>query len=243
MNNPVSPSDDVSSATNLYKLSASETMSKPDAAVQSADLEYAESKIIPWRSAHCDDPIMNYPRWNGFPVTLCDYSDIGVTVKTYMLNADRAKQARWTVTACSDAKAKKNMRKCIDYMIGQVREASSGGIFPIAGYIPEPQDGGRCYVFRDGVTVWTKLRPYWQSPKNHSCGPVNENDQPLDHAWKFARIASTTRGDYIAAGGSRPVDGLNWVDVTRDLYQKAWNSDRNELMSAKAIGARQKGLF
>jgi hypothetical protein len=108
-----------------------------------------------------------------------------------MLNADRAKQAHWTVTACQDAKAT-NMHACIDYMVGVVRRASSGGVFPVAGYVPEPQNGGVCYVFRDGITVWTTLRPYWQRPQNHSCGNVDESEQPLAAVWKFARIASTT---------------------------------------------------
>jgi hypothetical protein len=202
----------------------------------SDDIVYAEQKIVPWKSRHCDPPRLDFPRWAGFPVTLCDYSDIGVTVRTYMLNADRGKQARWTVTACQDAKAT-NMHACIDYMVAVVRRASSGGVFPVAGYIPEPQNGGLCYVFRDGITVWTTLRPYWQRPKNHSCDDADENELPLAVAWKFARIASTTREEYRAAGGTMLSDGLNWADVVRALYQKAWASDRNELMSATAIQA------
>ncbi len=184
----------------------------------------------------------DYPRWNGFPVTLCDYTDIGVTVRTFMLNADRNRQARWTVAACRDAEAS-NVRTCIDYIVKVVRQASSGGVFPVAGYIPEPQDGGRCYVFRDGVTVWTTLRPMWQSPKKKSCGDVDETGQPLHTAFKYARIASTTRPEYIAAGGTQPVANLAWVDVVRDLYQKAWHSDRNELMSATAKQARRDHKF
>src|SRR4051812_3825734 len=94
---------------------------------------YAASIISPWESARCDPPRLDFPRWEGFPVRLCDYHDIGVTVRTYMLNPDRVKQARWTVTACFDAQAR-DMRRCIDYMVGVVRTASSGGVFPVAGY-------------------------------------------------------------------------------------------------------------
>jgi hypothetical protein len=213
----------------------------PAGAAGDADLDYAKSRITPWQSAHCEAPVMNFPRWAGFPVTLCDYSDIGVTVKTYMLNADRDRQAQWTVTACRDAKAK-DMHSCIRFLVKQIKVASSGGIFPVAGYIPEPQDGGVCYVFRDGVTVWTTLRPFWQKPVNHSW-PSDENDAPLAHAWKYARIASTTRAAYQAAGGSKPVDGLAWVDVTRALYQQAWTSERNALISAVAIAAAKDGAF
>jgi Mannosyl-glycoprotein endo-beta-N-acetylglucosaminidase len=190
INNPISPSDTVSAELSLYQLSQIRT-AEDRLGSGIGYIAYAEQKIVPWKSAHCDPPRLDYPRWTGFPVTLCDYSDIGVTVRTYMLNADRAKQAHWTVTACQDAKAT-NMHACIDYMVGVVRRASSGGVFPVAGYVPEPQNGGVCYVFRDGITVWTTLRPYWQRPQNHSCGNVDESEQPLAAVWKFARIASTT---------------------------------------------------
>jgi len=237
-------SDKVAPENVLLKLSAVTPSGDFRGAAADDDIVYAESLITPWQSAHCDAPVMNYPRWEGFPVTLCKYTDIGVTVKTYMLNADRARQARWIVTACRDAQAV-NMRKCIKYLVSEVRDASSGGIFPIAGYIPEPQDGGTCYVFRDGVTVWTTLRKLWLHPQNNRCGNSDEEEmmQPLFKAFKFARISSTTRHDYQAAGGTLPVDGLKWVEVVRDLYKKAWNSDRNELISAKAKAGKANGDF
>jgi hypothetical protein len=242
LNDPISPSNTISTGQNLYRLSQAATPPQQDAAPPNPDLAYAEQKIIPWKSARCDPPRQDFPRWAGFPVALCDYTDMGVTVRTYMLNADRAKQARWTVTACRDAKVTK-MHACIDYMVDVVRAASSGGIFPVAGYVPEPQDGGRCYVFRDGVTVWTTLRPRWQPPENRSSGDTNENEQPLAAVWKYARIASTTREEYTAAGGTMPADGLHWVDVVRALYQKAWTTARNELMSATAIQASRGHRF
>ena len=127
------------------------------------------------------------------------------------------------------------MRGCIDYMVRTTKTASSSGIFPIDGYIPEPPN--TCYVFRDGVTVWTTARKFWQSPIDHSCGDFGEGEQPLATAFKFARISSTTRQEYIAAHGKMDVEGLRWVDVVRELYQQAWTSDRNELMSATAIQA------
>lgn len=237
-------SEKVSPENLLIRLSAATPSGDFEGAAPDDDIAFAESIINPWQSSHCDAPVMNYPRWEGFPVTLCKYSDIGVTVKTYMLNADRAKQARWIVTACRDAQAV-NMRKCIKYLVSEVRNASSGGVFPIAGYIPEPQDGGVCYVFRDGVTVWTTLRKLWLHPQNNRCGNSDEEEmtQPLFKAFKFARIASTTRPDYQAAGGTLPVDGLKWVEVVRELYKKAWNSDRNELISAKAKAGKASGAF
>jgi hypothetical protein len=234
----------VSPEANLFKLLAVTPSGGFAGVAQIDDLAFAESIIHPWQSSHCDDPVMNYPRWEEFPVTLCKYTDIGVTVKTYMLNADGPKQARWIVTACHDAQAS-NMRKCIKYLVSEVRNASSGGVFPIAGYIPEPQDGGVCYVFRDGVTVWTEFRKSWLHPQNNHCGNSDEEEmtQPLFRAFKFARIASTTRPDYQAAGGTLPVNGLKWVEVVRDLYKKAWTSDRNELISAKAKAGKASGAF
>jgi hypothetical protein len=134
-----------------------------------------------------------------------------------------------------------NMHSCIDYMADTAKVASSNGIFPIDGYIPEPQN--TCYVFRDGVTVWTTLRLFWQSPAVHSCGDFVEAETPVAKAFSFARISSTTREEHVAAGGKMDAEGLHWVDVVRTLYQQAWTGDRNELMSATAIRASQKHRF
>ena len=56
-----------------------------------------------------------------------------------------------------------------------------------------------------------------------------------------ARIASTNREMYKAAGGADEVgtgaDGqrsLSWLDTVRGEYLKAWNSDRNFLIYAWA---------
>lgn len=56
---------------------------------------------------------------------------------------------------------------------------------------------------------------------------------------KFSSVASTSRDDYRVSGGTEPVgtdqDGdPHWLDVVRALYQSAWRSNRNELVSAKA---------
>jgi hypothetical protein len=246
MDNPLS-----SSEQNLYQFSDVSAVSPTSALAatlatqisNATDLQYAETLIKPWTSAGCDPPRLDYPRWSGFPVAKCAYSDIGATVHTYMMNADREKLARWTVTACQDAKAN-NMRGCIRYLTSEMSNAASFSIFPIAGYIPEPEGDGLCYLFRDGVTVKTKLRPHFAKPMNQSCGDDEaENELPLMWAGLFARVASTIREDYQAVHPDVPVSGLQWVDVTRAEYQKAWTSDRNELISVKAIRARKLGKF
>jgi hypothetical protein len=206
-------------------------------------IQYAEGSIQPW-DGKCEPPVMNYPNWIGFPVTKCAYSDIGATVHTYMLNADRAKLARWVITSCHDAKTS-NMHGCIKWLVGQMISSASYNIFPVAGYIPEPEDCDyTCCLFRDGVTVKTALRPHFAKPINGSCGPDDaESTLPLTWAGQFARIASTTRADYKTVHPEASVDGVKWVDIVRSEYQKAWNSDRNELLAAKAIHAHQLRAF
>jgi hypothetical protein len=66
------------------------------------------------------------------------------------------------------------------------------------------------------------------------------NDDLKPNTGRYARICSTNRDHYYAAGGTIDVgDNENnrkhkWLEVVRQLYQQAWNSDRNELMIAWA---------
>jgi len=106
----------------------------------------------------CDPPVSDYPRWTGYPVQRCEYSDVGVSVRTYMLNASPKQLAEWTVTACQHAGAAA-LNVCANE-VAKIILAASSGIFPIAGYIPEPasvvapdRPGGLCFLFRDGVTT------------------------------------------------------------------------------------------
>lgn len=215
---------------------------------EAADLAYAAEKIT-IADLDCDAvPNLLYPRWIGFPVTLCRYHDVGATVETYFLNADRAKVARWTVTACNDAGAA-NMNACIRWLAGEMRNAATGNIFPVAGYVPEPGGAsGRCYLFRDGVTINTDTYT-WPPPVDGTCRPdapnedVDQTTAPAIWAGKYGRIASTTRPDYEAAGGSEDTEGVKWLDAVRELYQAAWTSNRNELISAVAKRGKRNGAF
>jgi hypothetical protein len=215
---------------------------KPPKTLSEADLyAFALTTVVPW-NGKCEAAVKDYPRWKGFPVTRCKYADIGVTVDTYMLNADKEKISHWLASACLDAKARSG-RKCIDTLWNEILTASSGGIFPIDGYVPEPGGGNVCYVFRDGVTVWTTVKKYWQKPDQGSCGTFDEADKPLSKVWKFARIVSTIRSDYRAINKDENTVDLKWVDVVRAAYQKAWNSSRNDLISARAITLAKNGAF
>ena len=215
----------------------------PTGAPDADALAFAEQSITPWQSAGCDPPRLDYPRWIGFPVRRCAYTDLGATVHTYMLNADRHKLAVWTVIACNDASAS-DVRACVRWLTSEMQMAASYSVFSVAGYVPEPESGGLCFLFRDGVTVWTSLRPHFRKPDRNSCGGNEaKNMRSLVRSGQFARVASTTRAEYTAVHPTIPGSGLHWVDVTRSEYQKAWTSNRNELISVRAIVARQHGRF
>jgi hypothetical protein len=250
MSDPISPSDAVSPDHSLYALSQGVTSASANA---SQDLAQAAA----YYAAHlekrnCFPPDTNFPRWSGFPVQNCPYEDVGISVHTYMLNPTADQLARWTVTACHDAGAA-SPGNCITYMEKLIMDASSG-VFPVAGYIPEPAASGgghgsaaQCYLFRDGVTIATDT---WDSraPTGKTCGPSDENDKPARRAKKYARVASTTRQEYRQTGGTEQFGtdqngDVRWLDVVRQLYQQAWTSDRNQLISAKPKAAKAKGDF
>ena len=198
----------------------------------------------------CDPPDQNFPRWSGFPVRNCSYSDVGITTKAYMLNPSADQLARWTVTACHEAQAT-SVKHCVTRMVNLI-VGDSSGVFPVAGFIVEPAKsaGGKgngpvCLLFRDGVTIATTT---WdtRAPVDGHCGSPAENDKPALRAKRFARVASTTRQEYYDAGGTEPVGtdknhDVRWLDVVRKLYKQAWNSDRNELISAKAKAEKASG--
>jgi len=260
MNDPVRPSDALSAERNLFRLASLVRLNEPTAArptvapavakvepaaigATDAFLDHALAKVKPWNGS-CDAPETDRPGWEGFPVTLCRYSDVGATVSTYMLNPDKTKLARWIATACRDAGARKGAA-CVDYLVKEIKTASSMGVFPVSGYIPEPAgDGNYCFLFRDGVTITTARRPRQLPPASGGCDPDDHSDEAALKARKFARVASTTRYHYRVAGGLEDVgeDGdVRWLDVVRKLYQEAWTSDRNQLISAKAIAAKKAG--
>ena len=202
-------------------------------------------KAIPGvRTLKCETPpIVNFPRWSGYPIQKCIYTDSGVTSNIWTLALPIDLLARWTVTACHDVDAK-SMSLCIAALARRIIKASSG-IFPVDGFIPEPAKaaGGsgnemHCYRFRDGVTV-----PSSQSTESvksgEGCPDVDPGAKAPAKAKKFARIASTTRQEYKDACGSIEVGtdvtgNPHWIDVIRQTYQEAWTSDRNVLISAAA---------
>jgi hypothetical protein len=192
------------------------------------------------------------PGWEGFPVKLYEYKttpDLYThqpkIAKIYLLNPSPEKLAMWILTACEEVK------HSVDYQY--VNElflwikGQSGAQFPVKGLLYEDQyvkDFQEPYVFKDGVTVY--VRDSSRFPKDKTCTPEQiafylrlTNNDLNPQTGQYARIASTRREDYRMNGGTEDVGDANdrkikWLEVVRDLYKKAWKSDRNELIIAWA---------
>lgn len=195
-----------------------------------------------------DAPNLLYP---GLPTRRCSYTNKGVRAEVTLIVPDAERLARWTVTACRDAGAA-NMTACARHLEKRVFEAS-GGQFPISGYVIEPQSaimkGGSnapyCMLFRDGVTVRTAditSRP----PQDGRCVPASAEASAITRAFRFARVASTTREELARAPGAPPLTSLVNVAfpaAVRAEFVAAWSSARNRLFSGAAISDKQKGIF
>lgn len=191
------------------------------------------------------EPVL-WPGWEGLPTEKCRYpvTDRASSTTKYaevvMLNASPEKVARWIVTAVHDAgstQPAEDADKVFRHIIGQ-----SGGQFPVAGVVYEDMEGDglmKAYCFRNGVTVRV------MGVQHRTTAPLDSAEieaslrGPVMRVYTYARIASTTPEQYLAAGGMVDV-GTNrdrkfaWLDVVADLYRRAWVSDRNELISAWA---------
>ncbi len=197
----------------------------------------------------------NLPEWEGFPVKLYEYFT-PVDSKTnepkrglvYMLNPDAEKLAKWIVNAVWDA------RGALEYSdIERVRKFimwQSGAQFPVSGVVYEAMYTPgfyEPYVFKDGVTVYVAdstmfpggFKTCTDEMLEHYIRLKNSDLKP--NTGRFARICSTTREMYYKFGGTEEVGtsdngqrSQEWLRVVAELYRKAWNSDRNELISAWA---------
>jgi endoglucanase len=192
------------------------------------------------------------PGWEGFPVSLYEYNTTNdlytgkpKIARVYLLDPSPEKLAMWIITTCWEVK------KSVDYAyINRVFEFiknQSGAQFPVKGLVYEDQytkDFQEPYVFKDGVTVYIADSTYITKDKNCTLEQIDyylnvSNKELKPQTGKYGRIISTTREDYKSNGGTEDVGDANdrkqkWLDVVRDLYKKAWRSDRNELMIAWA---------
>lgn len=188
------------------------------------------------------------PGWEGFPVKLYEYqtgNDLYTgkpkTGKVYLLNPSAEKLAMWVATACWDVK--QNLDTAYTFRLLKWIDNQSNAQFPVKGVVYEDQytkNFQEPYLFKDGVTVYIKDSTMW--PKDKTCTPQEldfylqiTNNDIKPQTGQYARIASTTREDYVASGGTEDVGSKNdrkqkWLEVVRELYKKAWNSDRNDLI-------------
>lgn len=197
------------------------------------------------RYMEVDPKPVTVPGWEGFPTMQCVYSVqdkalyTNKTAAVILLDPDAHRLARWIVNACISTKGyvtTNDLKKLADHIMGQ-----SGGQYPLRGIVYEdilPPNGiHEIYCFRDGVTVKINGVDH-RSEKQPTAEQIEKSlTAPLsDVTWvgKYARIQSTTREQYKAAGGTEDVEGTKWLEVSRRLYQKAWNSETNELMNAWA---------
>ena len=194
------------------------------------------------------------PGWEGYPVQLWEYytdNDIYLNIPkrglVYMLNPSPEQLARWVVNAVFDATGAldpDNIEKTCSFIQWQ-----SAAQFPVRGVVYEDMytpGHFEPYVFKDGVTVYV-ADSTWLTPEKHPTDAMLEyyltltDDQIRPNTGRFARICSTTREMYYAAGGKAHVghsdDGqrsIAWLSEVGRLYREAWNSDKNFLIYAWA---------
>ena len=168
--------------------------------------------------------------WKNIEVSLYEYPvDNGNKVgKVYMANADAKKLATWIITTCYIL-TKKLDKKNTDFLINSIKNAS-GGQFPVKGIVYENMDGKgyQPYVFKDGVTVFLK--------RNTDSDLSLITNSNIRKTGKYARIISTTREDYNAIFPNKNTDKIEWLNVVREEYKSALNSEINNLMIAWAKG-------
>lgn len=192
------------------------------------------------------------PGWEGFPVKLYEYktgkdryTGQPKTGKVYLLNPSAEKLASWIISTCWEVK-KSLDAKYVDKVFQTVR-GQSGAQFPVKGVVYEDQytpDFQEPYVFKDGVTVYVADSTMF--PKDKTCTPEQldfylklENKDLKPQTGRYGRIISTTREMYLGNGGREDVGDagnrkLKWLEVVKELYKRAWRSDKNELMIAWA---------
>lgn len=223
---------------------------QPDAALLAQTQSRYAARILSgqYMRGECDS--VTVPNWPGIDAVRCRYRELGASASVTLLLPDAARLARWTITACRDARAS-SMGACARYIEGRIWAASNGQ-FPITGFVIEPRSvlGGNsnepyCFLFRDGVTVRT-ANVTSRAPIGGVCGPASSENDPATRAFTYARIASTTREEFTSAPGApslQELQGLAFLDAVRTEMIAAWTSERNRLISGAAITDKRRGKF
>ncbi len=204
---------------------------------------------------------MTYPGYEGYPVKLYEYktgkdakTGVQKTGRVYMMNPSAEKLAAWVATAVWRVKRSLDI-SLMETVLNQIK-TQSGGQFPVCGIVYEDMDdkGYYPYLFKDGVTVYAADRSKWATesetvPGNYSCTAEQldynvhvTNNELKNYTGIYARICGTTRTNYTAYGGDidvgsdqpREKRSVKWLEVVRNLYKEAWNSNENKLITAWA---------
>ena len=183
-----------------------------------------------------------YPGWESLPLKECTYSVKGAndpmkkTAKVIMLNAEPDQLARWVVSTCIEVLGNAS-NKCTKAIGAQII-GQSGAQFPVAGIVFEdilPANGKfEVFAFRNGVTVRVNGVTHMATAQPSDAEIEKSLNGEVTFTFKYARIQSTTREQYVANGGTQCVTNNAWNEVNRDLYKAAWGHNRNEMMVAWA---------
>jgi len=222
--------------------------------LEAVELRCADVLKAAYMAEKCLEIRKDIPGYEGYPVSLYEYHTgrdvkLGQSKKAlvYLLNPDARKLAKWIIYAAWDCRGEvryEDVEKIRKHILYQ-----SGAQFPVKGVVYEAMYTPGLYepyVFKDGITVYIKDGPMKAVDNNCTDEQLNfylgmDNDALKDYTGRYARICSTTREMYYAAGGTDEVgtgeDGhrsLAWMDTIRKLYLQAWKSDRNFLIYAWA---------
>jgi len=225
----------------LLASSAASAQTLPEPDVRREEQAFENARGARYMEQNCADT--TYAGWAGFPVRRCTYTvrESGRRTKTatvVLLDATPRQLARWVVQACAEVKHT-TASACTGRLRRQIIE-QSGAQFPVAGIVLEDMDGDgvqNLFVFRDGVT--SRIAGIRNTSTEAITPEMTRRAlaDPVVSAATFGRIASTTREQYRANGGTVNVGvsgsgNTAWLGVVRTLYQQAFRGDRNELIVA-----------
>lgn len=197
--------------------------------------------------------VWDVPNWEGFPVELWEYHtgvDIKKNVKkrglVYLLMPSPEKLATWIATTCWEVK--QSVDTCYINCVRDFIKWQSAAQFAVSGVVYEDmytKGFYEPYIFKDGVTVYVATEGMMPEDKHCTDEQLEfylhlTNDDLKPYTGRYARICSTNRDQYYAAGGTENVGDNNenrshkWLEVVRKHYQEAWHSDCNFLMIAWA---------
>ena len=180
------------------------------------------------------------PNWESYPTQECSYQVSGANgpATVVLLNGSDEQLARWITSACLQIEAP-NISSCAKRLARHIRE-QSGAQFPVAGIVLEDMDGdgvANQFSFKDGVAVAVDGVILGKKGAPSAAETSAALTADPRSAKKFARIAGTTREQFLAfkpETSAADVEGIGWLAVVRHAYQEAWGQDANALISAWA---------